>query len=53
MLATAGFRLVECRSTLLQTPSDEPVAEPVRGGAVAGAGFVALAARRDGADGPV
>ncbi|MHB1850389.1 MAG: class I SAM-dependent methyltransferase, partial [Acidimicrobiales bacterium] len=53
LLATAGLRGVEARSTLLQAPSDEPVAEPVRGGAVAGAGFVALAARRDGADGPV
>ena len=51
MLATAGFRLVECRSTLLQTPSDEPVAEPVHLGVVVGAGFVALAVRLDGADG--
>ena len=49
MLATAGFRLVECRSTVLQTPSDEPVAEPVRRDAVAGAGFVALAAQREDA----
>ena len=49
MLATAGFRLVECRSTLLQTPSDEPLTEPVRRDAVAGAGFVALAAQREDA----
>ena len=46
MLATAGFRLVEARSTLFQAPSEEPVVEPVQSGAVAGAGFVALAARR-------
>ena len=49
MLATGGFRLVECRSTLLQTPSDEPLTEPVRRDAVAGSGFVALAAQREGA----
>ena len=47
MLATAGFRLVEARSTLFQAPGDEPVVEPVRGGAVAGAGFVALAVQRE------
>ncbi|MHB1776128.1 MAG: class I SAM-dependent methyltransferase [Acidimicrobiales bacterium] len=46
MLAVAGFRIVEARSTLFQAPSDEPVAEPVRSGAVGGAGFVALAAQR-------
>ena len=45
MLATAGFRLVEARSTLFQAPSEEPVVEPVQSGSVAGAGFVALAAR--------
>lgn len=49
MLATAGFRLVECRPTLLQAPSDEPLTEPVRRDAVAGAGFVALAAQREDA----
>ena len=49
MLATAGFRLVECRSTLLRTPSDEPLTEPVRRDAFAGAGFVALAAQREDA----
>ena len=48
-LSMAGFRLVEARSTLFQAPSDEPVAEPVRGDAVAGAGFVALAAQRESA----
>ena len=48
MLATAGLRLVEARSTLFQTPSDEPVAEPVLGAAVAGAGFLALASEREG-----
>ena len=46
MLATAGFRLVEARSTLFQAPSEEPVVEPVQSGAVAGTGFVALATRR-------
>ena len=46
MLDVGGFRLVEARSTLFQAPSDEPVAEPVRSGAVGGAGFVALAAQR-------
>ena len=45
MLAMAGFRLVEARSTLFQTPRDEPVAEPVRREAIAGAGFVVLAAQ--------
>ncbi len=49
MLTTAGLRLVEARSTLFQTPGDEPVAEPVLAGAVAGAGFVALAAQREDA----
>ena len=49
MLAVAGFRLVEARSTLFQAPSDEPVAEPVRSDVVAGAGFVALAAQRESA----
>ena len=49
MLTTAGFRLVDARSTLLQAPGDEPVAEPVRSDAVAGAGFVAIAARREDA----
>ncbi len=49
MLATAGFRLVEARSTLFQAPSDEPVVEPVRGGAVARAGFVALSLQREDA----
>ena len=49
MLDVGGFRLVEARSTLFQTPSDEPVAEPVRSGAVGGAGFVALAAQRESA----
>ena len=49
MLDVGGFRLVEARSTLFQAPSDEPVAEPVRSGAVGGAGFVALAAQRESA----
>ena len=49
MLATAGLCLVEARSTLLQAPSDEPVAEPVHPGVVVGAGFVALAAQREDA----
>ncbi|MHB1511075.1 MAG: class I SAM-dependent methyltransferase [Acidimicrobiales bacterium] len=49
MLDVGGFRLVEARSTLFQTPSDEPVAEPVRSDVVAGAGFVALAAQRESA----
>ena len=49
MLTTAGIRLVDARSTLLQAPGDEPVAEPVRDSAVAGAGFVALAAQREDA----
>ena len=49
MLAMAGFRLVEARSTLFQAPGDKPIAE-VRRGAVAGAGFVALAAQREGTD---
>lgn len=44
LLTEAGFGVVESRSTLLQAPSDRPVAEPVRGGIAAGAGFVALAA---------
>ncbi len=44
LLAAAGFRLVGSRSTLLQAPSAEPVAEPVRLGAAAGAGFVAFGA---------
>ena len=52
MLTTARLRLVEARSTLFQTPGDGPVAEPVRGGALAGAGFVVLAAQQEdtGAD---
>ena len=49
MLATAGFWLVEARSTLFQAPGDEPVVEPVLAGAVAGAGFVVLAAQREDA----
>ena len=39
MLAMAGFRFGEARSTLFQAPDDESVAEPVRSGAVTGAGF--------------
>ena len=45
MIAMAGFRLVEARSTLFQTPRDEPVAELVRREAIAEAGFVVLAAQ--------
>ena len=52
MLATAGFWLVEARSTLFQAPGDEPVVEPVQQDVVAGAGFVAPAVEREeaGAD---
>lgn len=49
ILARAGFRVVDARSTLVQPPSDLPAAEPVRLGALDGAGFVALAAVRSGA----
>ena len=44
LLAAADFRIVDSRSTLLQAPSDGPVAEPVQRGVADGAGFVALAA---------
>lgn len=47
LLAAAGFRIVDSRSILLQAPGKDPVAEPVQRGAVAGAGFVALAAIAD------
>ncbi len=43
MLVAAGFKIVESRSTLMQAPSDTPVAESVRRGVASGAGFVALA----------
>jgi hypothetical protein len=43
MLVAAGFKIVESRSTLMQAPSDTPVAESVRCGIASGAGFVALA----------
>lgn len=49
MLVAAGFKIVESRSTLVQAPCDTPVAEPVRRGVAAGAGFVALAAHREDA----
>jgi ubiquinone/menaquinone biosynthesis C-methylase UbiE len=46
LLNEAGLQVVESRSSLLEGPSDEPVARTVRPGALAGAGFVALAAIR-------
>ncbi len=49
MLATARFRPVEARSILFQAPRDKLVAEPVRGGVVAGTGFATFAARREDA----
>lgn len=48
LLGSAGFRLVDARSVLLQAPSDCPVIEPVSVGVVDGAGFVAVAAVRSG-----
>lgn len=45
LLEGAGFRVDESRSTLVQSPDGEPVHERLRHGVVAGAGFVALAAR--------
>lgn len=44
LLAAAGFKIEESRSTLLQPPTAELMAERVHRGVVAGAGFVALAA---------
>ncbi len=43
-LLSAGFTVVDGRSTLLQAPGREPAEEPVRRGIAPGAGFVALSA---------
>jgi SAM-dependent methyltransferase len=45
LLEDGGFELTAARSTLLQAPPDVLLEEPVREGALPGAGFVALAAR--------
>ena len=45
MLIGAGFTITGAYSTLTQAPSDEPIREQAREGAVPGAGFVAFGAR--------
>lgn len=47
MLAAAGVRIVEGRSTLLQAPCETPGAEPIESGIAAGAGLVVLDAVMD------
>ncbi|MDA8317653.1 MAG: class I SAM-dependent methyltransferase [Actinomycetota bacterium] len=47
MLAAAGVRIVEGRSTLFRAPCETPVDEPVESGIAAGAGFVVLGAVKD------
>ena len=44
LLAEEGFTIVDRRSTLFQSPSDEPYVEVARCGAMEDAGFVAVAA---------
>jgi SAM-dependent methyltransferase len=45
MIESAGFIVIDARSTLIQPPTDRPRKEEVQLGAVQGAGFVALLAK--------
>lgn len=49
LLAAAGLRVIDGRSTLFQSPDGPPAAEPLRHGVVGGAGFVGIAATRNDA----